>query len=265
MNFGDSIFSLDGKTALVTGAGGYLGEAISHCLADAGAHVLVNGRSEVRVLSLVNSICSKGLSAEAAIFDVTDKDAVSDYFNQRDGLPLHVLINNAYSGGAGSIETSDESAFRDSYDIAVVASHNLVRSALPSLRLAAEIDEASVINICSMYGVVSPDIRLYSSPEGANPPFYGAAKAALLQWTRYAACEFGKERIRFNAISPGPFPSDKVKNMSPDFVKRLSKKVPMGRVGLPAELKGPILFLATPASSFVNGANIPVDGGWTCW
>jgi NAD(P)-dependent dehydrogenase (short-subunit alcohol dehydrogenase family) len=98
-----------------------------------------------------------------------------------------------------------------------------------------------------------------------NPPFYGAAKAALLQWTRYAASEFGKEGIRVNAVSPGPFPSLAMKAANPDFIEALAAKVRMGRIGASDEIKGPMLFLASSAASFVNGANIVVDGGWTCW
>ncbi len=116
-----------------------------------------------------------------------------------------------------------------------------------------------------MYAMVSPDLGVYDSGNVANPPFYGAAKGALLQWTRYAACEFGKEGIRVNSISPGPFPSDAVQEKDPDFIMRLAKKVPMGRIGLAKEIKGPTLFLASSASSYVNGSNLVVDGGWTCW
>jgi NAD(P)-dependent dehydrogenase (short-subunit alcohol dehydrogenase family) len=117
----------------------------------------------------------------------------------------------------------------------------------------------------SMYGMVSPDQRVYESKRVANPPFYGAAKAALLQWTRYAACEFGPEGIRVNAISPGPFPSTDVQAANPDFVATLANKVPMGRIGHAKEIQGPLSFLISDASSFVNGTNLVVDGGWTCW
>ena len=125
--------------------------------------------------------------------------------------------------------------------------------------------EASVINLASMYAMVNPDQRIYVSAAEVNPPFYGAAKAALIQWTRYAACEFGAEGIRVNSISPGPFPSEAVQKNNPAFIEKLASKVPMRRIGLSDEIKGPTLFLASSASSFVNGTNIVVDGGWTCW
>ncbi|MNZ49072.1 Gluconate 5-dehydrogenase [compost metagenome] len=263
---GVEIFSLKGKSALITGATGYLGSAMAFILAEAGANVLVNSRSEQRSSDLVASLTELGLSAETAVFDVTSKEAVDEFFAEYADRPLHVLINNAYVGGAGSIELSRAESYSASYDVAVLAAHTLLQSALPSLRKAVQLSgDASVINIASMYAMVSPDQRIYDSASGVNPPFYGAAKAALLHWSRYAACEFGKEGIRVNSISPGPFPSDAVQKSNVAFVEALSKKVPMGRIGVVEEIKGPTLFLASTASSFVNGANIVVDGGWTCW
>lgn len=266
MKKGVQIFSLQGKAALITGATGYLGSAMAIILAEAGAHVLVNSRSRERGEALVNSLTEQGYSAEPAIFDVTDRAAIDQFFASYDGRPLHVLINNAYVGGSGNIEFSCAEAYAGSYDVTVLAAHNLLKAALPGLRKAVQADGyVSVINLASMYAVVSPDQRIYESASGVNPPFYGAAKAALLQWTRYAACEFGHEGIRVNSISPGPFPSDRVQTSNRDFVEILSKKVPLGRIGQADEIKGPTLFLASSASSFVNGANIVADGGWSCW
>lgn len=266
MNLGLKAFSLRGKTALVTGATGHLGSVMAMALAQAGAKVLVNSRSLTRSQALTQALTNAGCSAEPAVFDVTDQSAVDNFFALRERQALHILINNAYLGGAGSIELSNAQAFSGSYDVTVVAAHNLVRAALPSLRLAVKADgDASVINLASMYALVSPDQRMYDSLVGANPPFYGAAKAALLQWTRYAACEFGAEGIRVNSISPGPFPSDAVQRSNPEFIQKLAAKVPMARIGRAEEVAGPVLFLASAAASFVNGANLVVDGGWTSW
>jgi len=266
MNKGVQIFSLQGKIVLVTGATGHLGSAMAFALAEAGAHVLVNSRSEGRSVALVESLVASGNSAEPAVFDVTDEQAVSAFFSGYKGRSLNVLINNAYCGGSGKIEISKSENFSDSYDVTVIAAHNLFKAALPFLRKAVKKEgDASVINLSSMYGMVSPDQSIYKSAQEVNPPFYGAAKAALLQWSRYAACEFGAEGIRVNSISPGTFPSDSVQASNYDFIKKLANKVPMGRIGKSDEIKGPILFLASSASSFVNGANIIVDGGWTCW
>lgn len=266
MKKGIEIFSLAGKTALITGATGYLGTAMAYALAEAGAHILVNARSQERSDVLVKALIESGCTAESAVFDVTDQSALKNFFQARQDAPVHILINNAYAGGAGSIALSKAEDYAKSYEVTVQAAHNLLQAALPSLRKAvSQNGDASVINLASMYATVSPDQRIYASTHGVNPPFYGASKAALLQWTRYAACEFGAECIRVNAISPGPFPSTSVQTSNPDFIAKLANKVPMGRIGLPEEIKGPALFLASSASSFVNGSNIVVDGGWTCW
>lgn len=266
MSRGIEAFSLKGKSVLVTGASGHLGSAMSRLLGEAGAHVLVNSRSSARSQELMSWLLDIGCSAESAVFDVTDHEAVTAFFSNRQDKPLDVLINNAYTGGAGNIELASAESYAGSYEIAVLASHNLLKAALPGLRLAMKQNgDASVINLASMYAMVSPDQRIYDRPSAVNPPFYGAAKAALLQWTRYAACEFGPEGIRVNSISPGPFPSDAVQASDPAFVKKLVHKVPMARIGKPNEVAGPVLFLASSASSFVTGANIVVDGGWTCW
>jgi len=263
---GIEIFSLRGKTALVTGATGHLGATMARALSEAGAHVLINSRSSERTGSLTQQLIDSGGSAEPAVFDVTDQSAIAQFFATRLHRPMHILINNAYLGGAGSIELSDAGSYADSYNITVTAAHNLVKAALPCLRQAIRNDgDASIINLASMYAMVSPNRSTYDSSGAMNPPFYGAAKAALLQWTRYAACEFGAEGIRVNAISPGPFPSESVQEKQSEFIRTLASKVPMARIGHSDEISGPLLFLASSASSFVNGANIVVDGGWTCW
>lgn len=266
MTEGVDIFSLVGKTALITGATGHLGRVTAFALAAAGATVLINSRSKKKSEELVSLIRADGLSAEPAVFDVGIEKEVNSFTSEFGKRPLHILINNAYVGGAGSIELSSSDQYIASYDVAVVAAHRLLQGLLPNLRSAvADCQDASVINLASMYALVSPDQRIYSSAEGVNPPFYGAAKAALLHWSRYAACEFGQERIRVNSVSPGPFPNASVQKKNPAFVEKISHKVPLGRVGQPEEICGAVLFLASHAASYVNGSNLVVDGGWTCW
>jgi NAD(P)-dependent dehydrogenase (short-subunit alcohol dehydrogenase family) len=259
-------FSLTDRRILVTGATGYLGQSIAWAIAEANGTVIVNSRSQVECETLVTEIRNAGYLAEAAPFDICEPKQIATYFAGFADTPLHGLVNNAYSGGAGSVETAEADDYFYSYQMSVVSTQILTKASLPSLRLAkARSGDAAVVNIASMYGVVSPDLRVYSASQSANPPFYGAAKAALLQWTRYAACEFGHEGIRFNAISPGPFPSENVLENDAEFVGRLIERVPLGRVGSAQEISGAILFLVSTASTFVTGANLPVDGGWTSW
>ena len=116
-----------------------------------------------------------------------------------------------------------------------------------------------------MYANVSPDKRIYAKPEQASPFHYGPAKAALLQLTRHLAAELGPERIRVNALVPGPFPTPQVSTDDPAFAARLAARTMLLRLGEPSEIAGPLLFLASRASSYVTGAALAVDGGWTQW
>lgn len=259
--------SLAGRTALVTGATGYLGREIAWALGTAGATVLVNARSRETCDALVSELRGKGLSAETAIFDLTDEVAVYNYFsgfgNER---PLHVLVNNAHAGGGGTLATAKAEEFRAVYEINVVAAHRMMQLAIPNFRLAvARSGDASIVNVISMYGLVSPDPRNYDTAKGTNPPFYGSAKAGLAQLTRYAAVELAPQGIRCNGVAPGPFPSPQARDSAPALTKRLTDRVPLGRLGNAKEIGPPIVFLASPGASFITGAILPVDGGWTAW
>jgi NAD(P)-dependent dehydrogenase (short-subunit alcohol dehydrogenase family) len=257
---------LDGRCVLVTGATGYLGRAMCHSIGEAGATVLVNSRDKKRASEFVDYLQDIGLSAEPAVFDVTDTEAVRNWVDLRCNEPLHGLVNNAYSGEGGTLLTSEDKEWTESYKIAVVAAQRLIRSLVPSLILAREeFGDAAIVNISSMYGSVSPDLRVYSTLKGSNPPFYGASKAALEQLTKYSACELGSKNIRVNAVAPGPFPEPTIGASDPDFVTKLAERVPLQRIGSAEEIGGPVVFLLSPAASYITGAVLPVDGGWTSW
>ena len=116
--------------------------------------------------------------------------------------------------------------------------------------------------IGSMYGQVGSFPDAYEGIGNASPVAYHAHKGGTLQMTRHLAAYYAKDNVRVNCLSPGPFPNSKV---SPIMVERLSKKLPMKRMGQPFELKGALLLLASDAGSFMTGQNITVDGGWTAW
>lgn len=265
----NDVFDLRGRTVLLTGATGRLGEKMAFGLAEAQAHVLVNSRSSLKCQQLASAITRKGGKASPLPFDITGEAKMTNALAKikRQFKGLDVLINNAYAPSANTIEKSTAKDFRDSYERAVVAPFLLLQGALPLLKEAAKKNRggASVINIASMYGSVSPDPSIYEGSQMNNPPYYGAAKAALIQFTKYAACHLAPFKIRVNAISPGPFPGPEVRRKQASFFRALCRKVPLGRVGNPEELQGAVVFLASDAASFITGVNLPVDGGWTAW
>lgn len=258
------MFNLEGKSILITGATGHLGSALSKGLAALGAEVHINSRTEKDCQILVDEILRSDLKARLACFDVTSERDVIKYVESLESLD--VLVNNSYAGGGGTVLSSSTEDYLNSYQSSVVVSANLIKQLEPKFQAAImRGGYASVINIASMYGMVSPDQNIYDDPHTTNPPFYGAAKAALIQFSKYAACELAQKGIRVNSISPGPFPSQATKHQLPSMVAKIISKVPMGRTGNASELVGPVAFLASDASSYVTGVNIPVDGGWTAW
>lgn len=258
------MFNIAGKQILITGATGYLGQRVALGLAQMGATIHINSRSDHACFELVEKINSSGFHAVMACFDVTDSIAVERYASSIERLD--VLINNSYSGKGGTLLTASKQEFLESYNVSVVASSELIKIFTPQLAKSGSSNgSSSVINVGSMYGMVSPDQRIYDSELVTNPPFYGAAKAALIQLTKYAACELAHKNIRVNCISPGAFPSQETQLKASALVSRIVDKVPMGRIGQPNELIGPIAFLASDAASYLTGVNIAVDGGWTSW
>jgi len=264
-----SQFRLDGRVAFLSGATGHLGRPMAEALAGAGAHVILNARSQSALESLASRLVAGGNEVSIACFDVTNEAAAREQIAriaERHGR-LDVLVNNANSGRTGTIESATAEDFHQLYHVNVAAAFQLVQSALPLLKESARRKPggASVVNIASMYGSVSSDPSIYGTSGANSPPYYGAAKAGLIQLTRYLACHLAPDRVRVNCISPGPFPAAQYLERDPAFLNRLLEKIPLQRTGDPREVQGPLLFLASDASSFVTGVNLAVDGGWTAW
>lgn len=266
----EALFNLQGRVAVVTGGAGWLGAPMVQALAAAGAQVVILGRREEALRAVSDEGKERGLCIEPYVCDIRDTDAVSTFTKHvetRYGR-LDVIVNNAAASSPGprGLDAPD-STFAIATEIHITAAWRLVNLALPSLRAAvAHAGDASVINIGSMYGKVSPIPDVYvETNQPPNPAYYGAAKAGLLQMTRWLACNLGSDGIRVNSISPGPFPQWDARDRAPDFVAALEKRTALRRVGQRNEVMGAVVFLASRASSFVTGTDIAVDGGWTAW
>jgi NAD(P)-dependent dehydrogenase (short-subunit alcohol dehydrogenase family) len=254
------LFRLDGRIAFISAARGHLGQAMTRALAEAGAHVIVNGRDDAALAVYERELRSQGLVVERAAFDACDSTALRDFFASRSRLDI--LVNNAVAMTVKPFAALTAEDFARTYAGSVTAAFEAVRAALPALKQGvAAAGEASVINIASMYGAVSPDARLYDTPDAQSPFHYGPAKAGLVQLSRHLAAELGPHKIRVNALVPGPFPN----NPPAGLGERLATRTMLGRLGAPSEIAGPLLFLASPAASFITGSALTVDGGWTAW
>lgn len=266
-----NMFDLKDRVILLTGAAGHLGAATSQYILASGAELVAVGRRESALLALKEAL-SPELRSRCNIItcDVTREDtpayiksAIESQFGR-----LHGIVNNAYAGKvAGTIEFINSDDFYAAYSNSVVAPYLLIKALLPLLEATAKESNCttSIVNVSSMYGTVSPDPSIYGDSGKNNPIHYGASKAGMIQLTRYLACHLGNRGVRVNSVAPGPFPRTELDPGIPDFYASLARKVPMGRVGVAREVAGPILFLLSDAASYVNGVNLPIDGGWTAW
>ena len=255
------LFSLKGKTAVVTGGCGHLGKAMVAALSDAGALVYVAGTSHDKFVSVYGT----DTLLRFVKINIMDSVSIREAFRYvaEEAGNIDVLINNAaqYAGiGKKSEDLTDED-WEKCIDGIAGSTYKCIREVLPYMK-----EGGSIVNIASMYGIVSPHLAVYEPPCESSliPVNYCAAKAGVIQLTRYFGTYLISRGIRVNSISPGPFPSPKVQE-NKVFADRLRDKNPLHRLGDPEDLKGAVLFLASDASRYVVGQNIQVDGGWTIW
>lgn len=257
------LFSLQHKVVVVTGGSGYLGSAVAQGLLAMGAQVAVADRAESVILS------GWGNQGVWVHCDVSDTGSIRAMFRQtreRFGK-IDALVNMAtYGAGygpAGTVDRMSDADWQVGVDGALGTVFRCTREVIPYLR---ENGGGSIVNFASMYGVVSPDPRIYGDSGANNPPNYGAGKAGVLQFTRYCAAHLAADNIRVNSITPGPFPNPAQQaNQDESFRSKQKEKIIMGRAGLPQEIVGPVVLLVSNASSYMTGSDITVDGGWTAW
>ena len=260
------LFSLKGRTALVVGGAGLLGGEISHAFAELGAEVIVASRNEEKCRAFVATIGKRFPRAKthALGVDITNPESIRAMIDEAAGITgggLDVLVNSGWSGRKNTFESISDTDWNLDIEVCLNGVFRTVKAAFPLLKAR----RGNILSIASMYGHVAPDHRMYDSERFANPPSYGAAKAGVIQLTRYLASFLSPHGIRANCISPGPFPFEATQKDNPDFIARLAAKNPLNRIGQPHELKGAAALLCTDAGSYITGQNICVDGGWAVW
>lgn len=257
------LFDLSGKICVVTGGTGYLGSANAKCLKDFGATVVILDVREKEDRWASDCLPVEDLYLQCDISSTVSVRTCFEAVARQYGR-IDVLVNCASYGagyGKGSqLEFMDDATFNTGIEGTIGATFRNIREVVPFMKERG----GSIINYCSMYGLVSPDLRIYGDNPQKQPPNYGAGKAAVDQLTRYAAGALAGYGIRVNAVTPGPFPNPANQNDAA-FNEKLAGKTMLGRFGQNYEMSGAVLLLASDASSFMTGTNIVVDGGWTAW
>jgi len=244
------LWRLDGRVALVTGASAGLGARFARVLHAAGAHVIATARRADRLGELAQHCGNRIQTIAGDIAAPQHRQAVIEMV--RPHGRLDVLVNNAGLCDGGPLDQQDLDDLRRVVEVNLISVMDLGRLAADLLRAAPA---ASVINVASMYGIVAS-----RSPMAA----YNATKAALINLTRHLAAVWGQDGVRVNALAPGYFPTELTGFLAdPGFAQSIRDRTLLGRVPEPEELDGPLLFLATDASSYMTGQALVIDGGWT--
>jgi NAD(P)-dependent dehydrogenase (short-subunit alcohol dehydrogenase family) len=273
------LFRLDGRVALITGGAGLLGRRYCEALLEAGARVVIGDIAGDRAEALASELsrdCAIGIGMDVA--DQASVERSVDEAARRYGR-LDVLVNNAaltVRGGAQRFTPADyfapfEDYKREVWDAALSVNLTgmlLCAQAAGRQMLRQDHPGGVMVNVSSTYGVVAPDQRLYQGVKspyadaGFNTPVsYAVTKTAVLGLTRYLATYWGNKNIRVNALTPhGVFD-----NHDDAFVRNFVYRSPLGRMARNDEYRGALLFLVSDASSYMTGANLIVDGGWTAW
>jgi NAD(P)-dependent dehydrogenase (short-subunit alcohol dehydrogenase family) len=250
------LFDLSGKVAVVSGASSGLGAVFANGLAAAGASVVLAARRKDRLDDLVDSLTAEGLEALAVPCDVTRESDVTRLVEETMNRyhRLDVLVNNAGVANVAPAANEEVSDFKNVLDVNLTGTFLCARHCA---RVMLEAGHGSIVNIASIMGLVGIGII----PQAA----YNASKGAVINLTRELAAQWARRGVRVNALAPGFFPSEMTEELFEDerSLKALRRRIPMDRTGNPEELLGPLLLLASDASSYMTGQTLVVDGGWT--
>ncbi len=245
------LFRLDGKRALVTGAGRGLGARMACALAEAGAHVTLIARSAGEIQQVCDGIVRQGGNATPAVLDITHAADVAAFFAVQ--TPFNVLVNNAGTNRPAPLVDTPDSDIDAVFNLNVMAAFRMAREVARGL--IAQKQPGSIINVSSQMGHVG-------SP---NRTVYCASKHALEGMTKALAWELGPHNIRVNTLCPTFIETPLTAPMlaKPDFRAWVVGNIALNRVGREDEVAGPVVFLASDASSLMTGSALMIDGGWT--
>jgi NAD(P)-dependent dehydrogenase (short-subunit alcohol dehydrogenase family) len=248
------LFSIEGKTALVTGGSSGIGAMIARGYVEAGARVYIASRKKEVCEAVAAELSEAGtcIALAADLREESECNRLADEVVEREGK-LEILVNNAGANWGAPMESFPDEAWDRVLGLNVKAMFNLTRRLVPALEAAGRPgDPARVINIGSIDGIKPPALETYA---------YSASKAAVHHMSRVLAAKLAPRNITVNAVAPGPFQSKMMKATLEQFGEGIKKTNPLGRIGEPEDMAGIAIYLASRAGAYVTGTVIPVDGG----
>jgi len=258
------IFNIESEVVLVTGASGQLGSSIINGLINSNAKVIAIDVTEKKLEKIAEQFEWSTNKVILMQGDITKRNDIINAIEKGKstfGKVTALIANAGVSVFEPYLERPEES-IDWVMDINIKGTLFCMQEFVKYIKKYGEY--GSIVNIGSHYGVVSPDPRIYTDCDRKNSEIYGATKAGILQMTKYYAVHAAEHNVRTNAVSPGGIRNPD-KPQGEDFQKNYSYRCPMGRMAETHEIIGAILFLLSPAASYINGQNIVIDGGTTCW
>ena len=261
----NKIFNLNNKVIILTGASGLLGTEYAHGLSQAGANVVLADLNFEKCKKLSSNLNKKYCVNSLPIkLDVTKTNSITSMIKQviKKFSKIDILINNAIFSEAGH----DKMTFED-YDLDIWKKGLNVNLTGVFLccqevgKIMKKQKNGNIINISSIYGIVSPDQRIYGNTKIIKSAMYAVTKSGILNFTRYLASYWSQDGIRVNTLSLGGVEE----NQNLTFKKNYSNKTMIGRMAKKDEYVGGLIFLSSNASSYMTGSNLVIDGGWTAW
>lgn len=260
------LFDLTGKTVIVTGGTGLFGVPISRALAAAGAEVIIASRDGSKCREFAGELVQEGFSASGWSLDLSDESSIQQFVANiiRHSGKIDILINNAVSReGFRNLEDMEAADWEASQKINSTGLMLITKAAVTHMR---ERGSGNIINISSIQGAVGPNFPVYGETGMTSPVNYSYDKWGMVGFTKWLANFYGKYNIRANCISPGGYgPGVDQMTGKEEFVANYKRLTPLGRFAVDKDIQGPIVFLASEASSYITGHNLLVDGGWTSW
>jgi NAD(P)-dependent dehydrogenase (short-subunit alcohol dehydrogenase family) len=253
------LFRLDARVALVSGGAGMFGSQICRALAKAGALVVIASRHRAQCEVLAEALRRENLRADAEELDLSSEESIrglNDKILSAHGR-LDVLVNNAVARAGGDLHHTSAVDWESTMK---VNSTGLFLACQVFSEPMQRARRGSIINIASIYGMVGPDFNIYEGTKLTMPVNYAFAKGGMINLTRYLASFLARYNVRVNCLSPGGLLTSAT---PPEFIPNYTRKTPLHRMAEDGDIDGPVVFLASDASRYITGQNIPVDGGWT--